>query len=232
LKASGMLDGGGRSLPVGPQRRQRAARLVERPRLDLTGRGLEVHHKFRLPRVPQFRQGTMLEPEIIMFTCILTIRKARIWRPIALCWARVPKDRIRDPAPTSFHGPGANGARRGAGIQTSRGAAFSHQGNATAPVSATMPNASATCFCQAGTDGPVQAGFGIYDARAPGPWTTVLPERGVGCVSRRAVQHPDHGWTMTQSIYPRVLRERFFVVRRATLRVAGNQLMPVVTRTP
>ena len=79
-------------------------------------------------------------------------------------------------------------------------------------------------LCQAGTDGPVQAGFGIYDAPEPwGPWTTVYQSEAWDVSPGESCCIPTK-WMddETQSIYLVFSGNDSFAVRRATLRVAGK----------
>ena len=79
-------------------------------------------------------------------------------------------------------------------------------------------------LCQAGTDGTVQASFGIYDAPEPwGPWTTVYQSEAWDVSPGESCSIPTK-WIddETQSIFLVFSGNDSFAVRRATLRVAGK----------
>jgi CubicO group peptidase (beta-lactamase class C family) len=139
--------------------------------------------------------------------------------------ARVPKDRIRDRGAYEFFtGLGANGGAAWSADLNERGAAFSHQGKCYRTSVSYHAKMGRYLLCQAGTDGPVQAGFGIYDAPEPwGPWTTVYQSEAWDVSPGESCCIPTK-WMddETQSIYLVFSGNDSFAVRRATLRVAGK----------
>ena len=89
--------------------------------------------------------------------------------------ARVPKDRIRDrDAYAFFTGLGADGGPAWTALVNERGAVFSNPGKCYRTSVSYHAKLRRYLLCQAGSDGPVRAGLGIYDGPEPwGPWTTV-----------------------------------------------------------
>ena len=79
-------------------------------------------------------------------------------------------------------------------------------------------------LCQAGSDGPVRVGFGIYDAPEPwGPWTTVYRSEAWDVSPGESCCIPTK-WMddEAKSIHLVFSGDDAFSVRRATLRVAGQ----------
>jgi CubicO group peptidase (beta-lactamase class C family) len=85
--------------------------------------------------------------------------------------ARVPADKVRQRDAYEFYrGPGPLWTRD----VNERGAVFTNPGRCYRVSASYNAALKRYLLCQAGDDGPVQAGFGLFDAPEPwGPWTTV-----------------------------------------------------------
>ena len=140
--------------------------------------------------------------------------------------ARVPKDRIRDRAAYAFFmGLGADGGPAWTADVNERGAVFSHPGKCYRTSVSYHAKLRRYLLCQAGTDGPVRVGFGIYDAPEPwGPWTTVYRSEAWDVSPGESCCIPTK-WMddETKSIHLVFSGDDAFSVRRATLRVAGQK---------
>jgi CubicO group peptidase (beta-lactamase class C family) len=137
--------------------------------------------------------------------------------------ARVPKDRIRDQGEyTFFKGRGTEGGPVWSADVNERAGVFNRPGQCYRTSVSYHAKLGRYLLCQAGADGPVRAGFGIYDAPEPwGPWTTVyrsdawdvspgesscIPTKWIGADAR--------------SFYLAFSGDDSFSVRKATLSIA------------
>ncbi len=140
--------------------------------------------------------------------------------------ARVPKDRIRDRAAYAyFAGLGADGGPAWTADPDGREGVFIHPGRCYRTSVSYHPRLRRYLLCQAGADGPVRVGFGIYDAPEPwGPWTTVYRSDSWDVSPGESCSIPAK-WMVDEatSIHLVFSGGDAFSVRRATLRVAGKE---------
>jgi CubicO group peptidase (beta-lactamase class C family) len=140
--------------------------------------------------------------------------------------ARVPKNRIQERNAYSFFvGPGADGGQAWSADLNDRGAVFDNPGGCYRTSVSFHAKTGRYLLCQTGTDGPVGVGFGIYDAPEPwGPWTTVFRSEAWDVSAGESCSIPTK-WMddETQSFRLVFSGDDSFSVRRATLRVAGNE---------
>jgi CubicO group peptidase (beta-lactamase class C family) len=138
--------------------------------------------------------------------------------------ARVPKDRIRSrDAYEIFMGLNADGSAAWTADLRKRGAAFSHPGRCYRTTVSYHAKLGRYLLCQAGSDGPVRAGFGIYDAPEPwGPWTTVYRSERWDVSPGESCSIPTK-WMSddARTIYLVFSGNDSFSVRKATLQVVG-----------
>jgi CubicO group peptidase (beta-lactamase class C family) len=140
--------------------------------------------------------------------------------------ARVPKDRIRDRAAYSFFvGLKTDGRPAWTVDPNEREAVFKHPGKCYRTSVSYHAKLGRYLLCQAGTDGPVRTGIGIYDAPEPwGPWTTVYTSEewdvspGESCSIPTKWMNDD-----TRTIHLVFSGDDSFSVRKATLQVVGKE---------
>src|SRR4051794_23605071 len=141
-----------------------------------------------------------------------------------LVLARVPKRRIRERAAYEFFvgATGEGGADWTADVGR-RGAVFANPGRCYRTSVTYDRGLARYLLCQTGADGPVRAGFGIYDAPEPwGPWTTVelietwdVPPGKACCFPTRWMSEDG---TTAHLVFS---GGDSFSVRKATFRVSG-----------
>ncbi len=140
--------------------------------------------------------------------------------------ARVPKDRIRDRGAYAFFtGLGADGGPSWTADPNERGAVFSQPAKCYRTSVSYHAKSRRYLLCQAGSDGPVRVGLGIYDAPEPwGPWTTVFRTDAWDVSPGESCCIPTK-WMddATNAIHLVFSGQDAFSVRRATLRVAGKE---------
>ena len=133
-------DGGRRAILAGPQRRQRPARVVGRPRPDVGVGRLEVHDELRLPDLPELRQGLRRCPGRLRVR-VLAGRRHRL--PAGRPHGPGPRPEGKDPGPRRLRVlPGPRPRRPAdldAGGRRPRGGVQRTPAGATARASPTTP---------------------------------------------------------------------------------------------
>jgi hypothetical protein len=140
--------------------------------------------------------------------------------------ARVPKDRIRDRDAYEFfvHRAG-DGSPAWTSDLNGRGAVFSDPGRCYRVSVSYHAGLDRYLLCQAGSDGSVQAGFGIYDAPEPwGPWSTVYRSEQWDVPAGESCSIPTK-WTTGDmgTIYLVFSGGDSFSVRKATFQVVDTK---------
>jgi hypothetical protein len=140
--------------------------------------------------------------------------------------ARVSKDRIQDRAAHEFFlGLGADGGPVWTADVNERGAVFSQTGKCYRTSVSYHAKLRRYLLCQAGSDGPVRVGLGIYDAPEPwGPWTTVYTNEAWDVSPGESCSIPTK-WMNdeTSTIHLVFSGNDSFSVRRATLHGATKE---------
>jgi CubicO group peptidase (beta-lactamase class C family) len=140
--------------------------------------------------------------------------------------ARASKDRIKDRAAHEFFlGLGADGGPVWTADVNERGAVFSQTGKCYRTSVSYHAKLRRYLLCQAGSDGPVRVGLGIYDAPEPwGPWTTVYRNEAWDVSPGESCSIPTK-WMNdeTSTIHLVFSGNDSFSVRRATLHGATKE---------
>ena len=142
-----------------------------------------------------------------------------------LVLARVPKRRIRErDAYEFFVGVGPGGEPAWTSEIDQRGAVFFNGGRCYRTSVSYNSGLGRYLLCQTGADGPVRAGFAIFDAPEPwGPWTTVEATDAWDVLPGETCSFPPR-WISEDgaTAYLVFSGGDSFSVRRATFRTAGG----------